>query len=73
MDALYATVQMPTGIPVATVAIDGGSNAAILACQILALSDKGLADALKEYKKSLASSVAERDARLKQKIADMDK
>ena len=73
VDALYATVQMPTGIPVATVAIDGGSNAAILACQILALSDKGLADALKEYKKSLASSVAERDARLKQKIADMDK
>ena len=73
VDALYATVQMPTGIPVATVAIDGGSNAAILACQILALSDKGLADALKEYKKSLASSVAARDARLKQKIADMDK
>ena len=73
VDALYATVQMPSGIPVATVAIDGGTNAGILACQILALSDKGLSDALKEYKKSLASSVAERDARLKQKIADMDK
>ena len=72
VDALYATVQMPSGIPVATVAIDGGSNAAILACQILALSDKNLSDALKAYKKSLADSVAERDARLKQKIADMD-
>ena len=43
------------------------------ACQILALSDKELSDALKAYKKSLADSVAERDARLKQKIADMDK
>ena len=73
MDALLATVMMPSGVPVATVAIDGGKNAAILACQILALSDKKLSDALKEYKKSLASSVAERDARLKQKIADMDK
>ena len=73
VDALYATVQMPTGIPVATVAIDGGSNAAILACQILALSDAELSQALKDYKKSLASSVAERDARLKQKIAEMDK
>ncbi len=73
VDALYATVQMPTGIPVATVAIDGGSNAAILACEILALSDKALSLSLKEYKQSLASSVAERDARLKQKIADMDK
>lgn len=73
VDALYATVQMPTGIPVATVAIDGGSNAAILACEILALSDKALSLSLKEYKQSLASSVAERDARLKQKIAEMDK
>ena len=73
VDALYATVQMPTGIPVATVAIDGGANAAILACQIIALSDKALSLSLKEYKQSLASSVAERDARLKQKIAEMDK
>ena len=65
VDALYATVQMPTGIPVATVAI--------LAFQSLALSDAELSQALKDYKKSLASSVAERDARLKQKIAEMDK
>ena len=43
LDALLSTVQMPSGIPVATVAIDGADNAAILACQMLALSDEGLA------------------------------
>ena len=72
MDALLATVQMPTGIPVATVAIDGGSNAAILACQMLALSDPELMQKIKDYKASLASSVEERDARLQQKIAEMN-
>ena len=72
VDALYATVQMPTGIPVATVAIDGGSNAAILACQMLALSDPDLMQKIKDYKASLASSVEERDARLQQKIAEMN-
>ena len=72
VDALYATVQMPTGIPVATVAIDGGSNAAILACQMLALSDAELMQKIKDYKASLASSLAERDARLQQKIAEMN-
>lgn len=72
VDALYATVQMPTGIPVATVAIDGGSNAAILACQMLAISDEVLFNKLVDYKNSLAASVDERDARLKQKIADME-
>src|SRR5699024_10364799 len=46
LDALLATVQMPSGIPVATVAIDGADNAAILACQMLALSDEGLAGQL---------------------------
>ena len=72
VDALYATVQMPTGIPVATVAIDGGSNAAILACQMLAISDPELMQKIKDYKASLASSVEERDARLQQKIAEMN-
>ena len=72
VDALYATVQMPTGIPVATVAIDGGSNAAILAAQMLALSDEALSKKLVDYKKSLADSVDERDARLKVKIAAME-
>lgn len=72
VDALYATVQMPTGIPVATVAIDGGSNAAILAAQMLAISDESLSQKLSDYKASLASSVEERDQRLKQKIAAME-
>ena len=71
VDALYATVQMPTGIPVATVAIDGGSNAAILACQILALGDEELSKSLVEYKESLAASVVERDSRLQTKIAEI--
>ncbi|MBQ4271334.1 MAG: 5-(carboxyamino)imidazole ribonucleotide mutase [Clostridiales bacterium] len=72
VDALYATVQMPTGIPVATVAIDGGSNAAILACQILAVSDGELYDKLVSYKKELAESVGERDNRLQAKINGME-
>ncbi|MCR4557831.1 MAG: 5-(carboxyamino)imidazole ribonucleotide mutase [Saccharofermentans sp.] len=71
VDALYATVQMPTGIPVATVAIDGGSNAAILACQMLAISDPELMQKIKDYKAGLADLVEERDARLQQKIAEM--
>jgi len=72
VDALYATVQMPTGIPVATVAIDGGSNAAILACQILATADGDLYEKLIAYKKELAESVGERDSRLQTKIKDME-
>ncbi len=55
MDALLATVQMPTGIPVATVAIDGATNAALLAVSILALSDPELASKLVEYRTKLAA------------------
>jgi len=54
MDALLSTVQMPTGIPVATVAIDSAANAAYLAASILALDDDGLAAALAVYRRSLA-------------------
>lgn len=54
MDALLSTVQMPTGIPVATVAIDAANNAALLAVQILALNDEGLAKELAEYRAELA-------------------
>lgn len=50
VDALYATVQMPRGVPVATVAIDGAVNAALLAIQILAVTDNGLAERLTEYR-----------------------
>lgn len=54
MDSLLATVQMPTGIPVATVAIDGSTNAALLAVAILALNDEGLRVKLAAYRKDLA-------------------
>ena len=72
VDALYATVQMPTGIPVATVAIDGAANAAILACQIIAVADDDLSGKLAEYKASLAESVDKRDANLQDKIKNMN-
>jgi len=54
MDALLATVQMPTGIPVATVAIDGSANAALLAVAMLAMNDDALATQLAQYRKDLA-------------------
>ncbi len=72
VDALYATVQMPSGIPVATVAIDGGTNAGILACQILATADEELADKIASYKQELADSVDARDQRLQDKINNME-
>lgn len=61
LDALLATVQMPSGIPVATVAIDGAENAAILAVEILALSDPTLAQKLKDMKKQMAEKVVAKD------------
>ncbi|MBR5286426.1 MAG: 5-(carboxyamino)imidazole ribonucleotide mutase [Clostridia bacterium] len=64
MDALLATVQMPTGIPVATVAINGGANAALLAAQILAVEDKELAEKLDAKRASDAASVLEKDAEI---------
>lgn len=69
LDALLATVQMPSGIPVATVAIDGAANAAILAAQMIALSDADVAMALAEYKNRMAAEVAEKDAKLQSAIA----
>jgi len=55
LDALLATVQMPTGVPVATVGIDGAANAALLAISILALDDSALAERLASYRETLAS------------------
>ena len=55
IDALYATVQMPTGIPVATVAIDGAANAGLLAVQLLAVGDQKLADLLAAHRQELAA------------------
>jgi 5-(carboxyamino)imidazole ribonucleotide mutase len=65
LDALLATVQMPSGIPVATVAIDGAENAAVLAAQILALSDPSLAAKLVEMKQELKDKVAKKDAAIR--------
>ena len=64
MDALLSTVQMPSGIPVATVAINGGANAALLAAQILAVEDANLADKLNEKRAEAAQTVLEKDAKL---------
>lgn len=62
LDALLSTVQMPTGIPVATVALNGGANAALLAAQILAVSDAQLAAKLDEKRKNDAAVVLQKDA-----------
>ena len=64
MDALLATVQMPSGIPVATVGINNAKNAALLAVQILALSDENLAAQLKAERVKMEREVAEKDAKL---------
>lgn len=68
LDALLSTVQMPTGIPVATVAINGGANAALLAAQILAIEDSSLAKKLDEKRKADASSVLEKDKNIASKM-----
>ena len=72
LDALLATVQMPSGIPVATVAVNGAKNAAILAIQMLALSDDTLADKLAEAKKKMIDGVKEKDAKMQQMVAELD-
>ena len=70
LDALLATVQMPSGIPVATVAIDGGTNAGLLAAEILALEDEGLRDRLAARRAAEAQRVAEKDKKLQKTLAD---
>ncbi|MEG1048930.1 MAG: 5-(carboxyamino)imidazole ribonucleotide mutase [Oscillospiraceae bacterium] len=67
LDALLATVQMPSGIPVATVAIDGAENAAILAVQILAVNDGALAQKLDSMKADMAAAVVEKDRKLNER------
>lgn len=68
LDALLSTVQMPAGIPVATVAIDGAANAALLAAQMLAIEDKALADRLQEQRAANTKKVLEKDAALAAKL-----
>lgn len=67
LDALLSTVQMPSGIPVATVAIDGAQNAALLAVEILAVSDETLADKLQKARIAAAEKVLKKDAELSAK------
>ena len=71
MDALLATVMMPSGIPVATVAINGAKNAAVLAVQMLALSDEGLAESLEQMKKDMISGVIEKDKKLQEEVSKL--
>lgn len=68
LDALLSTVQMPSGVPVATVAIDGAHNAAVLAAQILAVSDNALSEKLRDMKIKMAESVAEKDLNMQKQI-----
>lgn len=67
VDSLLSIVQMPSGIPVACVAINGSINAAILACQILALGSKGISSDVEDYRKNLYNTVIRKRERLKKK------
>ncbi len=69
LDSLLSIVQMPSGIPVATVAIGNATNAALLALRMLAITDPALAAKLDEYAESLASAVADKNAALKESLS----
>lgn len=71
LDALLATVQMPKGIPVATVAIDGADNAALLAIQILALSDNSLAEKLDKLKTDMEAGVLAKNEAIQSKVSEL--
>ena len=68
LDALLSTVQMPSGIPVAAVAINGAKNAAVLAAQILAVADGELADRLDAARETMAAQIAEKEAKLQKEL-----
>jgi len=68
VDALYAIVQMPPGIPVATVAINGARNAALLAVEMLSISEQGIRDALKAFRQKMAEEVEAKDKALQEKL-----
>ena len=71
LDAMLSTIMMPPGVPVATVAIDGCANAAILAAQIIALTDEDLAKKLEEEKIKMAEGVRAKDAKLQEEIKNI--
>ena len=68
MDALLSIVQMPSGMPVATVAIDGAKNAALLAIQMGALSDEGLGARYRKYREDMARAIYEKDEKLQKEL-----
>ena len=68
VDALYAIVQMPSGVPVASVGVDGAKNAGLLAVQMLALSDDGLKQKLVAYKQQMREAVLAKDAKLQAEL-----
>jgi len=69
VDALYATVQMPPGIPVATVAVDGGKNAAYLACSILSIKRPELAQRLEQFRETTRQSLLAASLALQDRLA----
>ena len=71
LDALLATVQMPSGIPVATVALNGAKNAAWLAAEILALSDDALAEKLEAERVSMAQQIAAKEEKLQNELNEL--
>lgn len=71
LDALLATVQMPSGIPVATVAVNGAKNAAVLAVQMLAINDETLDEKLAASKQKMIDGVKEKDAKIQQMAAEL--
>lgn len=71
LDALLATVQMPSGIPVATVALNGAKNAAILAAQMLAINDEALAQKLEQDRAEMAKQIAAKEEKLQQELATL--
>ncbi len=70
LDSLLSTVQMPKGVPVATVAIDGAENAALLAVQIMAVSDESLYARFLDYKKKMAEDILDKDSRIMEKAKE---
>ena len=71
LDSLLSMVQMPSGIPVATVAVNGADNAGILAVQMLALSDSSLAEKLEQFKADMVTEVLKKDAKLQEELESL--
>lgn len=71
LDSLLSMVQMPSGIPVATVAVNGADNAGILAVQMLALSDSSLSEKLEQFKADMVTEVLKKDAKLQEELESL--